>query len=149
MITNEQIARLVNQKAQELDVFAVDVCVEHGNKIKVEIDSDKGVSIDQCVKMSRFIEGSLNRDVEDFSLNVSPPGLENPFKVYRQYEKNKGRKVRVITNEGTELIGTIGSVENETVLLQTQKGHKKNIKQELISIPLNQIKETKIIISFK
>jgi ribosome maturation factor RimP len=155
MISEEQILKLVKEKLQETDNFIVDVKVNTGNKIIVEIDNDKGISIEDCVKVSRFLEDNLDREKEDFELQVSSPGLNKPFKILRQYIKNIGRNVEVVMSNGEKLEGKLLSANEEAVVLELEKKvkdektKKKKTIKEAVKIDFDQIKETKIIISFK
>ena len=140
MIISETIIELVEQHARGTDIFLVEVTVTPGNVIRVHVDSPEGISIDQCVKMSRFLNGQLDRDVEDYSLEVSSPGLGAPFRVKQQYEKNTGRKVEVILTDGSRQEGKLESVTQETIVLKVKgKDHE---------IRFDEIKKTKTIISF-
>ncbi len=154
MITVENIKRLAEEKLAGTSNFIVDISVKSGNKITILLDNDKGISISECVDMSRHIEFSLDREQEDFELNVMSPGLTEPFKILRQYQKYLDKQVEVVTKEGKKLSGKLVSVNNEGIVLETrakEKTEEKKAKQLIINnIPLtfNQIKETKVVISF-
>ena len=79
--------------------------------IVVEIDNDEGVDIDECVKISKHIEESLDREVEDFELEVGSAGLTSPFKILRQYQKNIGNPVEVLSRKGEKMSGTLKSAD--------------------------------------
>jgi ribosome maturation factor RimP len=102
------------------EFFLIQVTVKQGNVIEVIIDGDNGVSIQKCVDVSRYIEQHLDRESEDFELSVYSAGLGNPFKVYRQYEKNIGKEVDVKQGEEKPLIGTILSVDENGFDLETK-----------------------------
>jgi ribosome maturation factor RimP len=152
MITVEKIRALAQEKLAEGDNYIVDISIKPGNKITVLLDNFKGVSIKDCVEMSRQIEFNLDRETEDFELNVSSPGIDKPFKVLKQYIKNIGKQVEVLTKENKKLIGTLLSAnENEVELEIKEKGKNANNKQQITNnykLNHNQIKETKIVISF-
>ncbi len=154
MITVDRIKELAESKIAENTNFIVDISVKPGNKITVLLDNDKGVSISDCVAMSRHIEFSLDRESEDFELNVMSPGLTEPFKTLRQYQKYIDKQVVVITKGNEKLNGKLLSVNNESILLETrikEKIEEKKAKQLIINtinLPFNQIKETKVVISF-
>lgn len=154
MITAENIKALAQEKLAESDNYIVDITVKQGNKITVLLDNFKGVSIKDCVEMSRQIEANLDREVEDFELKVSSPGIDQPFKVLNQYIKNIGKQVELTTIENTKLIGTLLSANENGVELQTKPNKKKstNNNQQLTTnnhkLNYNQIKSTKIVISF-
>src|SRR5665213_3445944 len=95
MMSASHIREIAEKKVTENKSFLVDVTVSASNKIKVTIDNFEGLAIDECVNMSRWIESQLDRDTEDFELEVSSPGLDQPFKVIRQYQKNIGKEVDV------------------------------------------------------
>jgi ribosome maturation factor RimP len=157
MIEKQTIVKLAQQRIDELNngTFLVDVNVSAGNKIMVEIDNvSGGVSINDCVSVSRNIEHNLDREAQDFELEVSSPGLTKPFKVMQQYQKNIGKEVKVVLSPIGSKEGTLVSVSDEKIELETTtkvrvEGKKK---KELVTtkteIPFNQIKETKIILSF-
>ena len=154
MITVNKIKELVEAKIIEGSNFIVDINVKPGNKITILLDNDKGVSISDCVAMSRHIEFSLDRESEDFELNVMSPGLTEPFKTLRQYQKHIEKQVDVLTKENKKLSGKLLSVNDEGILLETkikEKAEGKKSKQLIISktnLSFNQIKETKVVISF-
>lgn len=161
MITEEQIKELVTASLEGTDQFIVDVKVHSGNKIVVLIDGMSGIGIDDCVRVSRGVEGNLDREVEDFELEVSSAGLDAPFMVPQQYEKALGKEVKVITEEGRKVEGTLFSIDEEGIVLKYEvkerlEGRKKKIKVEkerkLFFAGLEKesnIKTTKIVISFK
>src|ERR1035437_188678 len=154
MITVNKIKELVEAKIVEGSNFIVDINVKPGNKITILLDNDKGVSISDCVAMSRHIEFNLDRESEDFELNVMSPGLTEPFKTLRQYQKHIEKQVDVLTKENKKLSGKLLSVNDEGILLETkvkEKTEGKKSKQLIISktnLSFNQIKETKVVISF-
>ena len=152
MIPVDKIKKIVDIKIAEGANFIVDISVKPGNKITILLDNDNGVSISDCVAMSRHVEFSLDRESEDFELNVMSPGLTEPFKTLRQYQKNLQKQVDVVTKENNKLSGKLLSVTNEGIQLETITQQKKNNKQLItnnITLSFNQIKETKVVILFK
>jgi ribosome maturation factor RimP len=154
MITIDSIKKLTDTKIAEGTNFIVDITVKQGNKIIVLLDNDNGVSIKDCVEMSRHIESSLDREKDDFELNVMSPGLTEPFKILRQYQKNIEKQVDVTTKEGKKLTGKLVSANEEGIELESKVKEKvegKKGKQLIINnikLTFSQIKETKIVISF-
>ena len=154
MITLEQVKKLTDEKLEGTANFIVEISIKPGNKITILLDNDNGVSIGDCVAMSRHVEFSLDRETEDFELNVMSPGLTEPLKILRQYEKYIDKEVDVVTKENKKLTGKLLSANNEGIVLETQTKEKvegKKTKQTVINnVPLtfNQIKETKVVISF-
>ena len=154
MITVNKIKDIADIKIAEGANFIVDISVKPGNKITILLDNDEGVSISDCVAMSRHVEFSLDRESEDFELNVMSPGLTEPFKTLRQYQKYIQKQVDIVTKENKKLSGKLLSVNNEGIQLETkikEKTEGKKAKQLIISninLTFSQIKETKVVISF-
>jgi ribosome maturation factor RimP len=154
MITDEKVRMLVEQHIQGSTSFLVDVVVVNGSQIDIKVDDDEGFSIQDCVKLSRYLREKLDFDIEDFSLQVSSPGLNEPFKVTRQYAKNMGRDLQVKTKAG-KIEGTLTDV-NETGITMANRtkerieGRKaKEWIDHVHEIAFSEIVETKIVISFK
>lgn len=154
MISKAKIQGLIKGELEQKKCFVVGLEVASGNNIQLEIDSDKGVTIKDCVDFSRAVEHNLDREVEDFELHVSSPGLDKPFKVKEQYYKNVGRDVKVLTMDGREVKGELKDVMDENIEVEYSvkekiEGRKKKqiiIKKEVLSF--DNIKETTIVISF-
>lgn len=100
MIEKNVVKQLVDQWLEGKDYFMTDLTISADDRIVVEIDHKDGVWIEDCVELSRFIENGLNRDEEDFELEVGSAGIGQPFKVVRQYENNVGEPVEVLTAAG-------------------------------------------------
>ena len=151
MITKEKIQILV-EEVMSSDMFIVDITVGTGNSILVSVDSDAGISVGECVQISRHIESSLDREVEDFSLEVSSPGLLLPLKVMRQYVKNIGREVEVVTKGGEKQKGILKSATIDGFELEfLAKGRvdgKKVEETKMLTYSFDQMKTVKIVISF-
>jgi ribosome maturation factor RimP len=155
MTRKEQVEGLISEKLAGTELFLVELRVSPAGKIEVFIDGMKGVSIKDCVGVSRHIESSLDREEEDFELNVSSPGAEEPFRVKQQYLKNIGRRVSVSTIDGKVIEGVLVEYNDSSIAIEsTGKKKKENGKgnvlvSEKISLGMDQVKQTKIIISFK
>ena len=102
MIEKQKIQGLVEEYIKGTGLFLVAVKVSSSNRISVLADKNEGITIDECAAIHRHIEKNLDRDKEDFELQVSSPGLDLPFEVIEQYFKNEGKKVEVIDNEGSK-----------------------------------------------
>lgn len=155
MILKEQIIEIINQKINGTHLFLVDVKILPGNRIEVFVDGDNGLGINECVDLSRHIEKSLDREVEDFSLEVSSPGATQPLKLSRQYIKHVGRDLELKLNDGTTISGNLIEIgKNGDLTLQTTTREPKPIGKGKInvtrthSIQLQNIKETKIKLKF-
>lgn len=158
MLNRETIIALAEERIAELDkgLFIVDLSISASNVIFMEIDSEIGsVSIDDCIRVSRNIEHNLDREEQDFELSVSSAGLDKPLRVVRQYPKNIGRELKVKTEAGDKLEGELIATDDAGIVLKTERKEKieGKKKKELIveEIPLKytEIKEAKVVISFK
>lgn len=148
MIPENQIRNWIEEHLQGSDRFLVELVIKSGNRIMVFIDSDSSVLIEHCISLSRFIESKLDRNVEDFELNVSSAGLDHPYKLLRQYVKNIGREVSVTLTDGSKVSGTLTQAdENGFSILEKIKQKKISIEKEY-RFTFTQIKETKEIIKF-
>lgn len=136
-------------------MFLVGIEVKTGNVIVVEIDSDEAVSIDDCVALSRWLEEHLDRDKEDFELEVGSAGITSPFKVLRQYVKNIGNEVEILLKAGVKLTGVLKEADENGIVVTVEKqvkpeGAKRKITvQEDQSYTYDEIKYTKYLIRFK
>jgi ribosome maturation factor RimP len=154
MITSSLIKDLVSNIIAQGELYIVEVSVAPGNRINVTLDSMKGASIDDCVMVSRAIEQQLDREVEDFELEVSSAGLTQPFKVIQQYLKNIGREVEVTLKNGQKQVGKLLTMENNLMTIEVQKKVKPEGKKrpewitEQHTININEVKSTKLVINF-
>lgn len=150
MIDKEIVKNLVKEFIKDKDIFLVEAKVSTANRITVMVNKPTGITIDECVKISRHIEANLDREKEDYELNVSSPGLSLPFKVREQYEMNIGNPVEVIDNDGIKTRGTLKNVQGEGFEIETEKkikGKKKEIRE--VSFNFDDIKSVKEIVRFK
>jgi len=153
MIDKVLIAGIVNEKLTE-DQFLVEVTVSSSNIIHVMVDSDSGISINQIVEISRFIEEKLDREVEDFELSVFSAGLSEPFSLVRQYRKNTGTEIEVLLTNGQKLTGLMTKADDQGIDLEvtTKEKSEGSKKKELITrlhpIGYSEIKEAKKILKF-
>lgn len=158
MISKKKVAALIKERIEELDngLFIVGLYISPTNVINVEIDKYEGsVSVKDCMSVSRNVEHNLDREQEDFELHVSSAGLDKGLRVFPQYKKNIGREVKVKLHDGGKLEGTMTDATPEQITVQTTRkerieGRKK--KETIIEdhvLTMDQIKETKIVISFK
>jgi ribosome maturation factor RimP len=153
MINRDKIEAIVEEKIAGTDIYIVDVSVSSSNKILVLVDTDAGITVEECINLSRHIENSLDRELEDFELEVSSPGLSQPFKVHRQYMKNIGREVSLVTNDNSKVKGKLLSVskdgiELETLIIKKDEKKKKVSEKIVVQLDFEQIKSTKVVISF-
>ena len=155
MIDKNVVSGIVNEWLEDKEYFLVDVSVSPDDKIVVEIDHAEGVWIDDCVELSRFIESKLDREEEDYELEVGSAGIGQPFKVLQQYLIHIGKEVEVLTKDGKKLEGVLKDANEENMTLTIQKkvkfeGAKRpKLVEEDITYTYSEIKYTKYLISFK
>jgi ribosome maturation factor RimP len=150
MIDEALIRKLIEEKLGESGLFVTELLIKQGNNIQVFIDGDHGVSVDDCIALSRHIESNLDRDKEDFSLQVSSAGVDQPLKFARQYIKNIGRKLNIELNDGRNLSGALIAADNEKIKIQTEtKKGRKIVTGEMAEVNYNEIVKAICLISFK
>jgi ribosome maturation factor RimP len=149
MIEKNHIEQLVNEYVKGTQVFLVAVKVSASNRITVLADTMKGITIDECVSLHRFIESRLDRDRDDYELQVSSPGLDSPFMVTDQYYKNEGKDVEVVNTDGEKYTGKLKNVTGGGFELETEI-RKKGMPRELkdVSFNFDHVKSTRILIKF-
>ncbi|MEI7727415.1 MAG: ribosome assembly cofactor RimP [Bacteroidota bacterium] len=151
MITEAKVKRLIETHLEGKEIFPVDVVVKTGNRISVFIDGDHGVTIEDCREINHFINESLDRDAEDFDLTVSSNGADRPLKLPRQYKKNIGNGLDIITKTGDKITGVVLSANETGIELEITPLKKLKKDQEIKTISLNfsDIKSAKEVITFK
>jgi ribosome maturation factor RimP len=146
MISEQLIKDLTNTHLEGSDRFAVSVAVRSDNRIRIFIDSDTQVFIEHCIELSKFIESQLDRETEDFELNVSSSGLDQPYKLSRQYIKNIGREVSVLQKDNSKIEGTLIEADTEGFIVKETTKVKKVVTETTHKFLYSDIKETKEII---
>lgn len=145
--------------AEHPGYFLVEVKIKPTNNVKVYLDGDAGISIEKCIMFNRALYKQLEESAlfpaDDFSLEVSSPGLDEPLKLFRQYKKNIGREVEVLMKDGTRVEGKLLEAAEDAILVEetTGKAHHgrpASKKQQIIqhNIPFENIKSTTIQIVF-
>jgi ribosome maturation factor RimP len=154
MIEKDVIKSLVDKKLADSDNYLVELSVRPDNLISVEIDNDQGVSIDDCVALSRFIDEHLDREQEDFELEVGSSGITSPFKVVRQYLKNIGKEVEMLLKSGIKLTGILTDADDNGATITVEKkvkaegSKRKTTVIEEQTYLYSEIKYTKYLIRF-
>jgi ribosome maturation factor RimP len=150
MIDRTAIMKMIDDHLAGSPLFLIDVIIKPGNIILVFIDGDQEVKISDCAMLSRYIESQLNRDAEDYELRVSSAGIDHPYQFLRQYLKNVGRQVQVHLMDGSVIRGTLVEVNEKYVKITPgeKKGKKKDQEVPTLKLPLEQIKETRGIVTF-
>ena len=155
MIDKNVVTRIVEEWLEGKDYFLVDVTVTPDDKIVVEIDHAEGVWIDDCVDLRRYIESKLNREEEDYELEVGSAGIGQPFKVLQQYIIHIGKEVEVLGKDGKKWTGVLmdANEENFTITVQVKvkpEGAKRpKLVEQNVTFVYDEIKYTKYLISFK
>lgn len=155
MIDKNVVKQLVEEWLSDKEYFLVDVMVSNDDKITVEIDHKDGVYINDCVELSRFIEDHLDREQEDFELEVGSAGLGQPFKVAQQYENYIGEPVEVLEAGGKKVKGVLKSVDGRNFVVTVnekvkEEGKKRPVLKDVDhEYNMDEVKYTKYLISFK
>lgn len=159
MVNDKDIAGWVQECLDDESLFVVNTVVTGNDgiaKVKVILDGDAGVSIDQCASVSRRLAKRLE-EVDPFkgkyTIEVTSPGIDMPLTLPRQYVKNIGREIKVVTVGGDTKKGLLHAIEDEKIRLQVEQkskidGKKKTIREE-IEIPIRDILKTNVLVSFK
>lgn len=114
MLDKSIISDIVSNAIADTDIFIVEISVSPANDVVVLLDSDgAGIDIDTCADITRAIDDAFDRDIEDYSLEVGSAGITSPLKVRRQYVKNIGHDVEVLTNDGRKIHGVITTVADD------------------------------------
>ncbi|OIQ41750.1 MAG: ribosome assembly cofactor RimP [Bacteroidetes bacterium MedPE-SWsnd-G1] len=153
---NQEVVKQLLQEAMEENesLFLIELSFLANNKIFIELDGDAGINLNECIRISRHIEHNLDREDEDFSLEVTSVDISKPLKVPRQYQKNIGRILSVKTVEGEKIEGTVVSADLNNVSLEWKVREPKPIGKGKVTvtkqavIDYNSIKEAKVKIIF-
>ena len=143
---------MVEDYLKNSDKYLIDVKLELGSRIVVEVDGDSPVSIDDCVALTKHIESQLDREVEDFELEVGSAGISQPFKVLRQYRNATGREVETLLKTGKKYSGILKTADENAIILTVKKqikpegAKRKTTVEEDLTFDYNEIKYTKYII---
>ena len=154
MLETTEIKNFIEKQLEGTDLFLVDVKVKPENVIEVEIDSDSPVSIEECEKLTRAIEGEFDRDKEDYTLEVGSAGITSPFKVKRQYLKYIGKEVETVLKDGKKLTGLLKSADDEGfTIVSKEKVRKPDAKRPVVeevehTLGYDEVKQTKYILKF-
>ena len=155
MIDKNVVTRIVDEWLEGKTYFLVDVTVSPDDKIVVEIDHAEGVWIEDCVELSRYIESKLDREEEDYELEVGSAGIGQPFKVLQQYLIHIDKEVEVLTKAGKKLEGVLKDANEDNFTVTVEKkvkpeGAKRPQRvEEDVTFAYDEIKYTKYLISFK
>ena len=150
-----KVTELLNQALEENpSLFLIDMSISTDNKIRIILDGDTGVTVEDCIAVSRAIEHNLDREEEDFSLEVMSAGVSEPLTISRQYKKNIGRNLKVKTDKGETIEGEIVQANEDAVSLTWKAREPKPVGKGKVTvqkeavIPYNEIVEAKVMITF-
>ena len=146
MIDKLKVMEIVRDTLEGSDKYLVNLKITTDNRIFVDIDGDNGINIDDCIELSRAIEGQLNRDEEDFELNVSSAGADSPLRMPRQYKRHIGRQLDINLNDGRVLHGRLQEADDSQIVIET-KGNKKH-PAETLTIAYADIKTACVVVLF-
>ncbi len=170
MDDNARLTELIQPHLNDglLYVVAIQVAGRQGGHIKVTVllDSDKGITIEECAQVSRKLGGEMDElnffGESPFTLEVSSPGVDFPLTFPRQFVRNQGRQLVVTLNDGTTRKGTLESVSDDQIIvnIEPEKKGKSKKKKEIdlttepvptgpTPIPFAQIKKATVEVSFK
>lgn len=145
--------KVVEEYANLHELFVVEVLVRKDNHVTVYIDSLNGLQLNDCIKLTRYIEEKFDREAEDYSLEVSSPGLDYPLRLPQQFQKNLNRKLVIALTNGVSIKGILKSYNKESLEIEYEKiskeGKKKHKEMVIETIPLLSIKEAKVTVVFK
>ncbi|SDW15558.1 ribosome maturation factor RimP [Aequorivita viscosa] len=151
----EKVEQLLeNALEKNKSLFLIDLDISADNQIRVTLDGDKGVTVEDCIEVSREIEHNLDREEFDFSLEVMSAGVSEPLTFPRQYKKNIGRNLKIKTTSGKTIEGELISANDESCTLKWSEREPKpvgkgkvTVKKEAL-LPYNEIMEAKVMIKF-
>ncbi len=149
----QQIEKMVDDLLQEHpEFFRVSVRIKPTNNVKVFLDGDNGISIEKCVFFNRqlykVIEESSMFPPGEYSLEVSSPGVDEPLKMHRQFQKNIGRNVEVVFTDGAKQEGKLLQVAESDIIIEVTEGKGKKQQVKQVVIPLQNIKTTTVQVQF-
>jgi len=154
LITKEHISELIAEHLGNGPIFVTGLKIGSDNHINVFLDGDEGVTIKNCVDLSRHIEKSLTEEGADFALDVSSHGATTPLIMPRQYKKHIGRELEIKLEDGTKTEGSLVEFNDEELVLENTVRENKPIGKGKITvtkqqkIKYNQIKESKVKLKF-
>jgi len=155
MIEESKVRELVSSRIRETALFLVDVSIGNSSEIRVLVDSMEGVSIGECADLSRWLTSELDSLDDNFSLEVSSPGLGAPLILKQQYEKNVGRDVEIVMKDGKKKKGVLLEVGDDSVILEVvekQLAGGSQKKKKLVPVKkefaYKDIKSTKVVVKF-
>jgi len=146
MISKEVIIDKIHEGFPCPELFIVEVVINLRKEIIISVDTFKGISIKECVDISRYLAHSLGEELDDYEVQVSSPGLDNGFKVMEQFRKNTGKNVEVLKKDGIKITGILSTVADDFIEIEEKIGPKKKEERKMHKIEFSAIKMTKEVI---
>ena len=152
MIDKKELTQVVNAALEGTDLFLVDIKVSTDNVIDIALDSMNDVSIEDCIAVDKAVHAAFNQDEEDYELTVGSYGISAPLLVLKQYEKNLGEEVEVVTRDGRKLKGTLSEANEDSFTIVTPTKTKVEGKKRPVMVDVattlryDEAKQTKCII---
>ena len=155
MIDKDKVKEIVDEWLSDKRYFLTDLTVDQDDRIVVEIDDKEGVWIDDCVALSKYIEEHLDRDEEDYELEVGSAGIGQPFKVMQQYVNHIGDEVDVVLKDRKKFKGVLKAADEQGVTLQVKRRVKPEgaKRAKIVEVeeqyPMDELKSVSYAIKFK
>jgi ribosome maturation factor RimP len=154
MQIEKRVIELIEEKISDRpELFLVEVKMLPNNKLIIHVDGDEGINIQDCAAISRHVGFHLEEEntiEKAYNLEVSSPGVGEPLRLKRQYDKNVGREVGIKLSNGELKEGKLLSVTDQGILIEAKvKDKGKKVQLVETSINFSDITETKVLISFK
>ena len=146
MIDKFKVLDLVENALEGTEKYLVNMKITPDNRIFVDIDGDNGITIDDCIELSRLVENSLDRDEEDFELNVSSAGADAPLKMPRQYRRHIGRELSVDALDGSHVEGVLSEADDDHFTIHI-KGTKKEAPKDY-TFAYTDVATVKVVLKF-
>ena len=144
MIDKFKVLDIVKDVLEGSDKYLINMKITPDNRIFVDIDGDNGINIDDCIEVSRAIESQLDRDEEDFELNVSSAGADSPLKMPRQYRRHVGRELNVTPFDGEQVEGTLMEADDQHFVIKIKGKKKESAREE--SFAYEDVKTAKVVV---
>ena len=146
----KKVIELLNRAlGSNKSLFLIDFTITEGNQIRVVIDGDNGVTVKDCIAVSREIEHNLDREETDFSLDVASAGVSEPLVNVRQYIKNVGRKLAIKTQKGETVEGILAKANSKEIIIQWKVREHKPIGKGKVTVQKEQVLKYKDIVEAK
>ena len=155
MVDKKIIEQVVTEAIAGSDIFIVEIRVTPDNMVTVELDSTSGLDIDTCARITRAIEAAVDREIEDYELEVGSAGLTAPFKVPAQYVKNIGNDIEVLTRDGRKITGRLTDVSGTEFTIEVSRKIKEpgakrpSLVTEPVTLSMDNVKKACYLIQFK